>query len=164
MVIDVDGTMTDGGIYYDNNGNEYKRFNTKDAAGFFAARAAGIKTIVITGRESFATERRMKELQVDYVFQNVKNKAAFLKCFLSEHNIQKNEIGFIGDDLNDYDAMRLVSFVACPADSCREVRAISGYISEKKGGCGAVRDCIEHLLEEYGEWDAIIKKIYNTGT
>ena len=74
LVIDVDGTMTDAGIYYDETGNELKKFCTKDAAGFFAARIVGIKTMVLTGRECAATTRRMKELKVDYLCQNVKEK------------------------------------------------------------------------------------------
>ena len=74
LVIDVDGTMTDGGIYYDASGNEIKKFNTKDAAGIFAARCAGIKTKVLTGRKSFAVEKRMKELKIDYVDQGISDK------------------------------------------------------------------------------------------
>ena len=74
IVIDVDGTMTDGGIYYDENGNELKKFCTKDAAGFFIAKRVGIKTVILTGRECQATTKRMKELQVDYLFQNITDK------------------------------------------------------------------------------------------
>ena len=71
IIIDVDGTLTDSGIYYDETGNELKRFSTRDAAGFFAARAAQIKTMILTGRECKATIRRMEEMKVDYIFQNV---------------------------------------------------------------------------------------------
>ena len=78
LVIDVDGTMTDGGIYYDNSGNELKKFSTKDAAGFFAAHKAGIKLMVLTGRNCAATAKRMEELQVEFLFQNIRNKAMFL--------------------------------------------------------------------------------------
>ena len=98
LVIDVDGTMTDGGIYYDEHGNEWKKFNTKDAAGFFAAKRAGIKTMVLTGRECAATTRRMTELQVDYLFQNVRDKAAFLRDFMRENGLEKEDVGYIGDD------------------------------------------------------------------
>lgn len=77
-MLDVDGTMTDGGIYYDASGNEWKKFNTKDAAGIFAARCAGIKTMVLNGRKSFAVENRMKELKVDYMYQGISDKKKFL--------------------------------------------------------------------------------------
>ena len=79
IVIDVDGTMTDAGVYYDERGNELKKFCTKDAAGFFAAHSVGIKIMVLTGRECAATTRRMTEMKVEYLYQNVKNKAEFLR-------------------------------------------------------------------------------------
>ena len=78
LIVDVDGTMTDGGIYYDENGNEWKKFCTKDAAGFWAAKQNGIEIVVLTGRECRATSRRMEELKVKYLYQNVKNKYKFL--------------------------------------------------------------------------------------
>ncbi len=146
LVIDVDGTMTDGGIYYDEHGNEWKKFNTKDAAGFFEAKRAGIKTMVLTGRECAATTRRMTELQVDYLFQNVRDKAAFLRDFMRESGLEKENVGYIGDDVNDLEPMKLTGLVMCPADACREVMEIADYVSPFLGGHGAVRDAIEYLL------------------
>ena len=146
LVIDVDGTMTDGGIYYDEHGNEWKKFNTKDAAGFFATKRAGIKTMVLTGRECAATTRRMMELQVDYLFQNVRDKAAFLRDFMGENSLRKEEVGYIGDDVNDLEPMRLTGLVMCPADACWEVREIADYVSPVMGGHGAVRDAIEQKV------------------
>lgn len=163
LIIDVDGTMTDSGIYYDEQGNELKKFSTKDAAGFFAAHKIGIKTIVITGRECAATTRRMQELKVDYIFQNVKDKMTFLKTFMNERNIAKEEVGYIGDDLNDLPSMLLAGYVGCPADSCIEVIEIANYVSPIKGGHGAVRDVIEHILRERGEWESAVAEIYGIG-
>ncbi len=163
LVIDVDGTLTDAGIYYDENGNELKKFCTKDAAGFFAAHQVGMKIMVLTGRECAATTRRMTEMQVDYLHQNVKNKVDFLKAFMEKECIQKDEIGYIGDDLNDLSAMLLVGYIACPADSCLEIKGIADYVSSVNGGHGAVRDIIEHLLRESGEWDNAIKQVYGIG-
>ena len=156
LVVDVDGTMTDAGIYYDEHGNELKKFCTKDAAGFFAAHKSGIKIMVLTGRECAATTRRMTELKVDYLFQNVKDKLSFLKKFMQENEILKEEVGYIGDDLNDIPPMKISGFVGCPSDSCIEVREIADYVSNVKGGYGAVRDIIEYLLREYGEWDRAV--------
>lgn len=163
LVIDVDGTMTDGGIYYDENGNEIKKFCTKDAAGFFAAHQVGIKIIVLTGRECMATTRRMKELNVQYIFQNIKDKVSYLKNFISDNNIEKDQIGYIGDDLNDLKPMQMCSYIGCPSDSCIEIRNIADYVSPVKGGNGAVRDIIEHILRENDEWENAISKVYGAG-
>lgn len=163
VVIDVDGTMTDAGLYYDENGNETKKFCTKDAAGFFAARQVGMKIMVLTGRECSATTRRMKEMKVDYLFQNVKNKFDFLKTFMEVNCLNKEEIAYIGDDLNDLPSMRLVGYVGCPQDSCSEIKELANYISPIKGGYGVVRDVIEHMLRESGEWTEAISNVYGIG-
>lgn len=163
LIIDVDGTMTDAGIYYDENGNELKKFCTKDAAGFFAAHAVGIKVMVLTGRECAATTRRMTELKVDYLCQNIKDKYSYLKDFINENGIDKDEIGYIGDDLNDLLPMKLVGFVGCPADSCIEIKEIATYISIKNGGNGAVRDIIEHMLRASGDWENAVSNVYGLG-
>ena len=161
LVIDVDGTMTDGGIYYDAHGNESKKFCTKDAAGFFAAKAVGMKIMVLTGRECAATARRMEELKVDFLFQNVKDKASFLKQFCERNGYFKEEIGYIGDDLNDFGPMQLAGFIACPADSCTEIKAAADYISPVAGGHGAVRDVIEFILRASRRWTDAIEGIYH---
>lgn len=163
LVIDVDGTMTDGGIYYDNSGNELKKFSTKDAAGFFAAHKAGIKLMVLTGRNCAATAKRMEELQVEFLFQNIRNKAMFLQEFMEENNLAREHVGYIGDDLNDLLSMDLAGFVGCPADSCREVLARADYVSSMKGGHGAVRDIIENILREKGSWENAVADLYGNG-
>ena len=143
IVIDVDGTMTDAGIYYDEHGNELKKFCTKDAAGFFAAHKAGMK--------------------VDFLCQDVKDKKSFLQKFMSEYNIDKDEVGYIGDDLNDYEPMLLAGYVGCPLDSCPEIIEIADYVSKVRGGYGAVRDIIEHMLRENGIWSKLIEEVYGIG-
>ena len=163
IVIDVDGTLTDSGIYYDEHGNELKKFSTKDAAGFFAAKVVGIKTIILTGRECAATTRRMGELKADYIIQDVKDKVIFLRDFIVEHQITKEQLAYIGDDLNDLAPMQLAGFIACPADSCPEVIQIADYVSPVKGGSGAVRDVIEQMLRDSGEWDDAVSNIYGIG-
>ena len=160
FIIDVDGTMTDAGIYYDDHGNELKKFCTRDAAGFFAAKQAGIKVMVLTGRECQAVARRMTELKVDFLYQNVKEKADFLKRFMEKNKIRKEEIAYLGDDLNDLPGMRLAGFIGCPKDACEEIRNVADYISAEKGGHGAVRDIISYVLKIRNEWDEVIEKIY----
>lgn len=159
-VIDVDGTMTDAGIYYDEQGNELKKFCTKDAAGFFAAHRAGMEIMVLTGRECEATKRRMKEMKVDYLCQDIKDKIGYLQEFVAKHGLTKEQIAYIGDDLNDLPAMKMAGFVGCPKDSCEEILVRADYVSRKKGGQGAVRDVIEHVLREQGRWEKLVGEIY----
>lgn len=162
IVVDVDGTMTDAGIYYDEHGNELKKFCARDAAAFFASKKSGINIIVLTGRVCKATERRMNDLTVEYLIQGVKDKYSFLQDFIKANGITNEEIGYIGDDLNDLAPMKLVGFRACPADSCKEIIAISDYVSTQKGGEGVIRDVFENfLLKE--EWDELITQIYESG-
>lgn len=163
LVIDVDGTMTDAGIYYDEHGNELKKFCTKDAAGFFAAHQVGIRIMVLTGRKCQATTRRMQEMKVDFLVQNIKNKVEYLERFMRENGISGEELGYLGDDLNDLECMRLAGFTGCPADACEEVKKTADYVSEVKGGYGAVRDIIAYLLKMRKEWDWAIEKIYGVG-
>lgn len=163
LVIDVDGTMTDAGIYYDEHGNELKKFCTKDGAGFFAAHKAGMEILVLTGRECAATTRRMKEMQVDHLVQNCRDKVTYLLQFMAERHISREQMGYLGDDLNDLPAMGLCGFVGCPEDSCVEVKERADYVSSIKGGHGAMRDIIEYLLRSRGEWEKVTAEIYGIG-
>ena len=162
LIIDVDGTLTDSGIYYDSHGNELKKFSTRDGTGFIIAKTVGIKLIILTGRESKATLRRMTELKADIIMQNIIDKTEWLKAYFSENNINKNDVGYIGDDLNDLQAMMLCGFKGCPNDACKEIKALADYVSPLNGGSGAVRDNIEHLLNESGDWDKFVRQGMNT--
>lgn len=163
MIIDVDGTMTDGGIFYDNQGNEFKKFNTRDAAAFFALKQSKIQVYVITGRVSDATARRMAELGVENLYQNIKDKYSFIKIFMDENGISKDDLGYIGDDLNDWHSMTLAGWIGCPKNSCAEVKSIANYISSFDGGEGAVRDIVEYYLREKKMWENAIKNVYKIG-
>ena len=163
LIIDVDGTLTDAGIYYDENGNELKKFCTKDAAGFFAAHQVGIKIMILTGRECVATTRRMKEMKVEYLIQNCRDKVSYIQKFMKDNNIDTDEVGYLGDDLNDLPGMSLCGFVGCPADACDEVKEKADYISGIKGGYGAVRDIVSYLLKKRGEWEKAISDVYGIG-
>lgn len=163
LIIDVDGTLTDAGIYYDENGNELKKFCTKDAAGFFAAHQVGIQIMILTGRECAATTRRMKEMKVEYLIQNCRDKITYIQDFMKENYINREEMGYLGDDLNDLPGMSLCGFAGCPADACEEVKERADYVSDVRGGYGAVRDIISYLLKERGEWETAISKIYGVG-
>lgn len=156
FVLDVDGTLTDGSIYYSNDGQEMKQFNIKDGLAIVQAQKCGICFVILTGRESKIVERRMEELNVECVFQGVKDKRKFLLDFFHEENISPKETAYIGDDLNDLAAMSLCGFKACPKDACDEVKQVVDYISEFKAGYGAVRNIIEYILKEQNMWEKVI--------
>lgn len=163
FIIDVDGTMTDSGIYYDSLGNEIKKFSTRDAAGIFAVRKAGARVMTLSGRECPAVEKRMKELGVDYLYQDIHRKADFIKAFCDETGIGLQNTAYIGDDLNDLAAMKLCGFAGCPADSCPEVKKAADYVSSVPGGAGAVRDIVEYIYRRQGIWDKLMAALYETG-
>ena len=160
LILDVDGTLTDGGVYYDATGNELKKFAIKDGAGLVLARAAGIRTVICTGRESAAVRRRAADLKITDVYQNVSDKAAFLRDFMQQNGCNAQQVAYCGDDLNDLAAMALCGFVACPADAAPEVRAAADYVCPQAGGAGAVRGAVEAILRQDGRWQAAVQAAF----
>lgn len=160
LVLDVDGTMTDGGVYYDATGNELKKFAIKDGAGIVLARAAGIQVMICTGRACEAVRHRAADLHIEYLYQNVADKAAFLRGFLAEHHFSREQAAYCGDDLNDLAAMALCGFVACPADTVDAVRRRADFVCPHRGGEGAVRDAIEEILTREGRYEAAARTAF----
>lgn len=161
LVLDVDGTLTDGGIYYDSTGNELKKFGVKDGAGLVLARTAGIRVMICTGRECEAVRRRAADLKITDIYQNVPHKADFLQNFFAENGYAREEIAYCGDDLNDLAAMALCGFVACPADAAPEVKSRADYQCPQRGGEGAVRGAVEHILHTDGRWHDAVKAAFH---
>lgn len=159
LILDVDGTLTDSGVIYDDGGRESKRFSTKDGTGFNIAHEAGMEIVVMTGRESEVTLRRMDELHTDYIFQNVQKKAEYLSEFMKAKNISSSEVAYVGDDINDYAAMTLCGFVGCPKDAAEEIKAIADYVSDVKAGYGAVRNVVEEILRIRGDREEVMKRL-----
>ena len=160
LILDVDGTLTDGGIYYDSTGNELKKFSVKDGAGLVALRRAGVQVMICTGRECEAVRRRAADLHLEYVYQNVGNKAAFLCDFFKEHGLSREETAYCGDDWNDLAAMALCGFVACPADAADAVKARADYVCPQKGGEGAVRGAAEEILRREGRLESAVQAAF----
>lgn len=158
IALDVDGTLTDGKIYYDNVGNEIKAFNAKDGMAIAQAGKNGIEIAVITGRKSTIVERRSKELGIKHIYQGIHSKVDALNMILDRTNIRYDQVMYIGDDINDIKIMSKVKYAACPNDAVQEVKAICNIISNKTGGNGAVREIIESVLKEQGKWDEIISQ------
>lgn len=160
LILDVDGTLTDGGIYYDATGNELKKFSVKDGAGLVALRRAGVQVMICTGRECEAVRRRAADLHLEYVYQNVGSKSAFLRVFFKEHGLSREEVAYCGDDWNDLAAMALCGFVACPADAAAAVKARADYVCPQKGGEGAVRGAAEEILRREGRLEDAVQAAF----
>ncbi len=146
LVMDVDGTLTDGSLYIGTNGEVMKRFYAKD--GYAIKKllpSMEILSIILTGRESEIVCNRCRELDISCVIQGSDNKLFDLTKVLNENNISLEETAYIGDDLNDLDCMRKVAVTGCPNDAAREIREISDYVAKSPGGYGAVREFIEWL-------------------
>jgi len=146
---DVDGVLTDGGMYYSENGEELKKFNTRDGMGFQILREAGIKTGIITSETTKIVERRAAKLQIDHLSQGKKNggklTAALEIC--EKEGIDLSKVAYIGDDINCLELLSKVGYAACPSDAVKAVKNIPGIIIlSKKGGEGAVREFIEYFI------------------
>ena len=148
IVIDVDGTLTDGKIYYSNSGEEIKAFNIKDGLMIKSWNDLGKKSAIITGRTSKIVERRAKELDIGFISQGIKNKAKELQTIIEELNISYDEVAIIGDDMNDFSMLKLVEKSFAPYDASSFIYDFVKYPLNKKGGEGAVAEMIEILLKE----------------
>ena len=153
LVMDVDGTLTDGKIYMGNDGEMLKAFHVKDGCGIHDLLIpTGIVPVIITGRKSKILENRCKELGIKKLYQEVEDKTLVLQQVLSETNSDFSNVAYIGDDINDFACMMQVreknGVVGCPCDAVRSVKEVSNYICNAAGGNGAVREFIEWILED----------------
>ena len=146
LCMDVDGTLTDGGVYISNDGEFEKRFNIKDGYGLVILAKAGIEPIIITGRESEITKQRARELGILEVYQNVPDKAALIEAILEEKQLSWDNVAYIGDDVNDLECIEKAGFSACPSDAVEVVRQRVKYTCRNAGGYGAVRELCEQLV------------------
>ena len=147
LLLDVDGVMTDGGIYYSNNGDELKRFNTKDGYGIVKLQRTGLQVGIITGRVSKIVERRAKELGIREVYQNFEDKIDAYETIKKKYNLADANIAYIGDDEFDLAVLKCVGFSAAPSDAVPIVKKHVHYICTHSGGNGAVREVIDLILK-----------------
>ena len=146
FLCDVDGTLTDGGMYYSENGDELKKFNTRDGVALTMLREKGIKTGIITSEDTQIVARRATKLNVDYLVQGKRDggKLAVAQEICKELGLTMHGVAYVGDDLNCIELLSAVGFAACPADACNEVKAILNiHIMSRKGGDGVVREVVE---------------------
>lgn len=151
FLTDVDGTLTDGGMYYGESGEELKKFNTRDGMGFQLLREAGIKVGIITSENTHIVENRAKKLKVDFLAQGKRDggKLAAAQEICAEMGISLNEVAYIGDDINCKELLSAAKMSACPADAMHSVMEIPGIlVMTKKGGEGCVREFAEKILSK----------------
>ncbi len=145
---DIDGVMTDGGMYYSNSGDVFKRFNVKDGMGLVLLKKFGIKTAIISADTGAIIDNRATRLAIDFVGQGVLDKLAKAKELCQEMNISLAEIAYIGDDVNDAELLKHAGIKACPADAVDEVKGIKDIIILKScGGNGAVREFCDMIMK-----------------
>ena len=159
VLLDVDGTLTDGGIYRGNNGEELKRFNVKDGYAIVNAQKLGIEFGIITGRKSELVEIRSNELKIKYLYQGISEKTVILEEIMQKTGLKKEEIAYMGDDLNDILIMKQSGLTGAPKDAADEVIQIADFVSEKNGGSGAMREFVEYILKKDGKWEIFLKNV-----
>ena len=145
--MDVDGVLTDGGMYYSENGDELKKFNARDGHGLQLLRDAGIKTAIITNENTKIIERRAQKLKIDEVHQGAGDKGKVIEELSSRLGISLAQIAYVGDDLNDLGAMEKVGLPIAVADAQKSVKSAAQHVTSAKGGEGAVREAAEFILE-----------------
>jgi 3-deoxy-D-manno-octulosonate 8-phosphate phosphatase (KDO 8-P phosphatase) len=147
---DVDGVLTDAGMYYSESGDEWKKFNTRDGMGIKLLQRTGIITAIVTQERTKLVARRAEKLAIPELHQGVMDKLSCLREMAVRHGLTLSQVAYIGDDINDLEALAAVGFSATPADGMPKVAAVVDYICRKKGGEGAVREIIEMILDSQG--------------
>ena len=158
ILADVDGVLTDGGIVFDNQGIETKKFHVRDGLGIRLWQRAGYKFGILTARTSHIVKVRATELNVDVVRQGFEDKLPVVKELLAELELEAAQLCFIGDDLTDLAAIQVAGFGVAVADAVEEVRQAAAYTTKIQGGQGAVRETVETLLKAKKRWDDIVRK------
>ena len=148
---DVDGVLTDAGMYYSESGDEWKKFNTRDGMGIKLLQKAGLITAIVTQERTRLVARRAEKLAIPELHQGVMDKLVVIRAMAERHGISLRHIAYIGDDVNDIEALKAVGFSATPADGLPQVQKVVDHICQLKGGEGAVRELAEIILQSRGK-------------
>jgi 3-deoxy-D-manno-octulosonate 8-phosphate phosphatase (KDO 8-P phosphatase) len=154
IAFDVDGVMTDGGLYYSDSGEEFKRFNSLDGHGLKMLRASGVEVAIITGRTSRCVAARAQNLGITHVFQGVERKLEAMVDLLNKLNLSRDAAAYMGDDVVDLTVMRHVGLAITVPESPLLVRKHAHYVTQRGGGHGAVREACELIMSAQGTLDA----------
>lgn len=157
LILDVDGVMTDGKIYYGNYGDELKAFDVKDGLGLVLLRRSGIEVAIITAKKSKIVKIRSRDMGVKRVYES-SSKLKIYRKLLRKFRLTADEVCFIGDDLLDIPVLKNVGLPVTVPQAVSEVKAYSSYITKASAGSGAVREVCELILKSQGKWDEVIKK------
>jgi YrbI family 3-deoxy-D-manno-octulosonate 8-phosphate phosphatase len=158
ILSDVDGVMTDGGIIFDNQGIETKRFHVRDGMGIRLWQRTGGKFGIITSRNSHIVRLRATELGIDIIRQGFAEKLPAAREVFAEQSIHPSAVAYIGDDLPDVPVMNAVGVAIAVADACDEAKAAAAFVTKLPGGSGAVREAIEFILKTQQRWDEVAQK------
>lgn len=157
VILDVDGVLTDGKIIYDSEGRELKAFNIHDGHGIKLLHTIGIKTAIITGRQSKVVEIRAAELGITDVYQKARDKKSVYRELLNRYQLMDENVAFIGDDLIDLSILKSVGFAVAVFNAVDEVKEYAHMITKRRGGEGAVREVIDFIIKAQGKWDRLIE-------
>lgn len=158
IIFDVDGVLTDGGIYTGESGELLKPFHVRDGLGICQWQNEGLGTAIITGRDSAIVSRRAAELKIQDVYLGHADKRSAYADIKERHALRDEEIAYVGDDLIDLAVMAQVGFPAVPADAAAEVQRLACLVSGKPGGKGAVREIVEFVLKAQGRWENVVAR------
>jgi 3-deoxy-D-manno-octulosonate 8-phosphate phosphatase (KDO 8-P phosphatase) len=158
LALDVDGVLSDGRLYYGNNGEELKTFNIRDGLGIKLLQQAGITVAIITGRTSSIVARRAQELGIEHIIQGREDKLSALRELCAQLDLTIEHVAYMGDDLPDRKAIIAAGLGATVADGSDDVKAVADWCSTKAGGAGAVRDLAETWLKTVGLWDQLVEQ------
>ncbi len=147
ILTDIDGVWTDGGMYYDMHGNEWKKFNTTDSAGVLFCKRLHIPVGIITGENTVIVKRRAEKLGIDFLFMGIANKLKIARQLCETLKIDLQEIAYIGDDINDLNLLKEVGISAAPANAPAYIQEQVDFVTQKKGGEGAFREFVEEILK-----------------
>lgn len=150
FALDVDGTLTDGYVYLDGHGGEIKRFDLQDGFGLVQLMELGVKVAFISGRYSAATQQRADGLKISRCINGTKDKLSDLKSLCQEWGITREEVAFAGDDIPDAECIEWAGLGIAVANARPEIKALANWQTERAGGCGAIRECVEHILSVNG--------------
>ena len=157
ILMDCDGVLTDGRLWLTEDGNEQKSFNTHDGLGLTLLHRAGLRSGIISGRNSSAVSQRAEQLGIEFVRQGDPEKIAAFEEILAQAEVNESEVAFIGDDLTDIPLMQRAELAVAVADAVLETRSVAHYVTRAPGGRGAVREVIELVLKSQGRWNDLLE-------
>jgi 3-deoxy-D-manno-octulosonate 8-phosphate phosphatase (KDO 8-P phosphatase) len=158
ILTDIDGVWTDGGMYYDQTGNEFKKFNTSDSAGVLFCKLMDIPVGIITGEKTEIVKRRSEKLKMDFLYQGISDKVRVADEIRKSVGVNWEDIAYIGDDIGDIKLLKKVGFSAAPSNAPSYIKEIVNFVTGCKGGDGAFREFVEYIFKENNILDQALEK------